>query len=74
MPFSVFNGYYPCLSCPSYFLCASCYFYCSLEPEEKETLIDIINKLLQDKSTLVAGSAVHAFEEVCPDRFDLIHK
>ncbi|VDN09763.1 unnamed protein product [Dibothriocephalus latus] len=46
----------------------------SLDPEEKETLIDVIDKLLADKSTLVAGSAVQAFEEVCPDRFDLIHR
>nr|VZI16772.1 unnamed protein product [Spirometra erinaceieuropaei] len=46
----------------------------SLDPEEKETLIEVIDKLLADKSTLVAGSAVQAFEEVCPDRFDLIHR
>ncbi|KAL2099800.1 hypothetical protein ACEWY4_004194 [Coilia grayii] len=46
----------------------------SLDPEKKEQLIDIIEKLLKDKSTLVAGSVVMAFEEVCPDRIDLIHK
>ncbi|XP_006873361.1 PREDICTED: AP-3 complex subunit beta-1-like [Chrysochloris asiatica] len=46
----------------------------SLDPEQKEMLIDIIEKLLKDKSTLVAGSVVMAFEEVCPDRIDLIHK
>ena len=27
-----------------------------------------------DRTTLVVGSAVMAFEEVCPDRIDLIHK
>ncbi|XP_063151623.1 AP-3 complex subunit beta-1 isoform X1 [Candoia aspera] len=46
----------------------------SLDPEQKEMLIDVIEKLLKDKSTLVAGSVVMAFEEVCPDRIDLIHK
>ncbi|XP_062410593.1 AP-3 complex subunit beta-1 [Sardina pilchardus] len=46
----------------------------SLDPDQKEHLIDVIEKLLRDKSTLVAGSVVMAFEEVCPDRIDLIHK
>ncbi|XP_044122519.1 AP-3 complex subunit beta-1 isoform X3 [Neovison vison] len=46
----------------------------SLDPEQKEMLIEVIEKLLKDKSTLVAGSVVMAFEEVCPDRIDLIHK
>uniref|UniRef100_A0A3B3TGH1 AP-3 complex subunit beta n=1 Tax=Paramormyrops kingsleyae TaxID=1676925 RepID=A0A3B3TGH1_9TELE len=46
----------------------------SLDPEQKDHLIEVIEKLLKDKSTLVAGSVVMAFEEVCPDRIDLIHK
>ncbi|XP_061119141.1 AP-3 complex subunit beta-1 [Conger conger] len=46
----------------------------SLDPDQKEALIEVIEKLLKDKSTLVAGSVVMAFEEVCPDRIDLIHK
>ncbi|EDO29708.1 predicted protein, partial [Nematostella vectensis] len=46
----------------------------SLDPEQKEYLIEVIEKLLKDKTTLVAGSAVMAFEEVCPERIDLIHK
>ncbi|XP_051537075.1 AP-3 complex subunit beta-1 [Myxocyprinus asiaticus] len=46
----------------------------SLGPDQKELLIEVIEKLLKDKSTLVAGSVVMAFEEVCPDRIDLIHK
>ncbi|KAM4810416.1 AP-3 complex subunit beta-1 [Rhinophrynus dorsalis] len=46
----------------------------SLDPDQKDMLIEIIEKLLKDKSTLVAGSVVMAFEEVCPDRIDLIHK
>ncbi|XP_067666923.1 AP-3 complex subunit beta-2-like isoform X2 [Haliotis asinina] len=46
----------------------------SLDPETKEQLIEVIEKLLGDKTTLVAGSAIQAFEEVCPERIDLIHK
>lgn len=45
-----------------------------LDPEQKEELITVIEKLLADRTTLVVGSAVMAFEEVCPDRTDLIHK
>ncbi|OWF47522.1 AP-3 complex subunit beta-2-like isoform X3 [Mizuhopecten yessoensis] len=46
----------------------------SLDPENKEQLIEVIEKLLADKTTLVVGSAIQAFEEVCPERIDLIHK
>lgn len=46
----------------------------SLDPEQKEQLIEVIEKLLKDQTTLVAGSIVMAFEIVCPDRIDLIHK
>lgn len=46
----------------------------SLDPEQKEPLVEAIEKLLKDKSTLVAGSVVLSFEEVCPERIDLIHK
>jgi len=46
----------------------------SLDPEQKDELIQVLEKLLSDKTTLVVGSAVMAFEEVCPDRIDLIHK
>ncbi|KAF6779023.1 hypothetical protein AHF37_01225 [Paragonimus kellicotti] len=45
----------------------------SLDPDEKEHLVEIIELLLADKTTLVIGSAVHAFEEICPERLDLIH-
>uniref|UniRef100_A0A8C2I1H4 AP-3 complex subunit beta n=1 Tax=Cyprinus carpio TaxID=7962 RepID=A0A8C2I1H4_CYPCA len=45
----------------------------SLDPEQKDQLIEVIEKLLADKTTLVAGSVVMASEEVCPDRIDLIH-
>ncbi|EGI65728.1 AP-3 complex subunit beta-2 [Acromyrmex echinatior] len=46
----------------------------SLDHEQKEELIGVLEKLLSDKTTLVVGSAVMAFEEVCPERIDLIHK
>eukprot|EP00914_Ancora_sagittata_P000436 GHVO01001174.1.p1 GENE.GHVO01001174.1~~GHVO01001174.1.p1 ORF type:complete len:491 (-),score=52.53 GHVO01001174.1:10-1482(-) len=46
----------------------------SMDPEQKDILIEVIEKLLADKTTLVAGSAIQAFEEVCPERNDLIHK
>uniref|UniRef100_A0A8C9WGJ3 AP-3 complex subunit beta n=1 Tax=Scleropages formosus TaxID=113540 RepID=A0A8C9WGJ3_SCLFO len=46
----------------------------SLDPDQKDQLIEVIEKLLADKTTLVAGSVVMAFEEVCPERIDLIHK
>ncbi|XP_047140481.1 AP-3 complex subunit beta-1 isoform X1 [Hydra vulgaris] len=46
----------------------------SMDPEQKDVLVEIIEKLLQDKTTLVAGSTVIAFELVCPEKIDLIHK
>ncbi|XP_063229691.1 AP-3 complex subunit beta-2 [Bacillus rossius redtenbacheri] len=46
----------------------------SLDQEQKEELVHVIEKLLSDKTTLVVGSAVMAFEEVCPERIDLVHK
>ncbi|XP_058128735.1 AP-3 complex subunit beta-2 [Anopheles ziemanni] len=46
----------------------------SLDPEQKDELIVVIEKLLADRTTLVVGSAVMAFEEVCPERTELIHK
>ncbi|CAF1526244.1 unnamed protein product [Rotaria magnacalcarata] len=46
----------------------------ALDPEMKDELVMIIGKLLADKTILVTGSAVQAFEQVCPERIDLIHK
>ncbi|RWS29173.1 AP-3 complex subunit beta-2-like protein [Leptotrombidium deliense] len=45
----------------------------NLDPDLKEEIILIIERLLRDKTSLVLGSAVAAFEEVCSDRLDLIH-
>ncbi|KAL0820861.1 hypothetical protein ABMA28_005530 [Loxostege sticticalis] len=46
----------------------------SIDPEQKEELVAIIDKLLSDKAPLVVGSAAMAFSEVCPDRMSLIHR
>ncbi|CAG9540238.1 unnamed protein product [Cercopithifilaria johnstoni] len=46
----------------------------SLEENLQTELIECIDYLLGDKRTLVLGSAVYAFEETCPDRFDLLHR
>ncbi|XP_059056021.1 AP-3 complex subunit beta-2-like [Achroia grisella] len=46
----------------------------SLDPEQKEELVAIIDKLLSDKAPLVVGSAAMAFNEVCGDRMSLIHR
>jgi AP-3 complex subunit beta len=46
----------------------------SLDVDQKDELISVIEKLLADRTTLVVGSAVMSFEEVCPERTDLIHK
>ncbi|TMW61607.1 hypothetical protein Poli38472_012798 [Pythium oligandrum] len=45
-----------------------------VDPEQKDVLAEIIGKLLSDSSTMVLGSAVQAFNEVCPDRLDLLHR
>ena len=46
----------------------------SIDPDQKEELVGLIDKLLADRTTLVVGSAVMAFEEVCPERIELVHK
>ena len=45
----------------------------SLEPELKDSLLDIVEILLTDNNNMVLGSAVAAFNEVCADRIDLLH-
>jgi AP-3 complex subunit beta len=44
-----------------------------LDSSQKESLIEIIASLLKDRSNIVIGSTIMAFNEVCPNRFDLIH-
>ncbi|CAI5439169.1 unnamed protein product [Caenorhabditis angaria] len=46
----------------------------SLEPDLEAQLVDCIDFLLADRRSLVLGSAVYAFDEICPDRLDLLHK
>ena len=38
-----------------------------------DQLTEIIGQLLNDTSTMVLGSALQAFHDVCPDRFALLH-
>jgi len=45
----------------------------SLDHEKKEELVDCIETLIGDNTTLVLGSALTAFSEVCPERIDLLH-
>lgn len=49
-------------------------YFSRLDEEKKEHLTQIISTLLNDNSTMVLGSAVAAFVEVCPDELQLIHK
>ncbi|KAJ3151092.1 AP-3 complex subunit beta-2 [Geranomyces variabilis] len=46
----------------------------SLDPSQQEYLIEIIEILLNDNSTLVLGSVISSMKKVCPDRLGLIHK
>lgn len=45
-----------------------------LDPSQAPLLIDCLAALLGDRQYYVAGAAVSAFMEMCPDRIDLIHK
>ncbi|KAF2894564.1 hypothetical protein ILUMI_11612 [Ignelater luminosus] len=45
-----------------------------LDQKLKSELVVVIQKLLQDTTVLVVGSAVMAYTEVCPERIDLVHK
>ncbi|KAI9493443.1 adaptin N terminal region-domain-containing protein [Zychaea mexicana] len=45
----------------------------SLDASQKDAIIEIIASLLKDRSTITIGSTIMAFNEVCPNRFDLIH-
>ena len=46
----------------------------SLDPSQSDQLIDVIEKLMRDQFTMVIGSAIVAFEQVCPDRIVFIHQ
>ncbi|KAK8210067.1 adaptin N terminal region-domain-containing protein [Phyllosticta paracitricarpa] len=44
-----------------------------LDPNTMPQLVDYLSILLGDKQYYVAGAAVAAFLEICPERIDLIH-
>jgi vesicle coat complex subunit len=45
-----------------------------LDPGQLPQLVEYLSTLLADKQYYVAGAAVTAFMEICPERLDLIHK
>lgn len=45
-----------------------------LDPNQSPQLIEYLSTLLGDKQYYVAGAAVTAFMEICPERTDVIHK
>ncbi|KAK3390660.1 adaptin N terminal region-domain-containing protein [Podospora didyma] len=45
-----------------------------LDPSQLPQLLEYMTTLLGDKQYYVAGAAVTAFMEVCPERIDMIHK
>jgi len=44
-----------------------------LDPSNKVDLVELISKLLADRSAMVTGSAMAAFNEVCPNDFSILH-
>ena len=44
-----------------------------IDAEAKGELVEVLERLLGDKSTAVLSSAVAAFTEICPERLDLLH-
>lgn len=46
----------------------------NLDPEQITNLKQILDKLLRDSSTMVLGSAVAAFNEICPTSYEIIHR
>lgn len=45
-----------------------------LDPNTAPLLLECLSTLLGDRQYFVAGAAVMAFTQVCPDRIDLMHK
>jgi vesicle coat complex subunit len=45
-----------------------------LDPNTLPQLLEYLSTLLGDKQYYVAGAAVKAFMEICPERIDLVHK
>ena len=45
----------------------------SLDPESKDEIVEIIERLLNDRNTQVLSSAIAAFNEVCPENLAMLH-
>lgn len=45
-----------------------------LDNEQILYLKEILDKLLSDSSTMVLGSSVVAFNEICPNSFEILHR
>jgi AP-3 complex subunit beta len=45
----------------------------SIDADAKDELVEVVERLLADKATAVLSSAMAAFNDVCPDRLDLLH-
>jgi len=45
----------------------------TLDEEQLPELLDILQGLLRDHSPMVLGSAFWAFNEICPERYDMLH-
>lgn len=46
----------------------------SLDIEQLPQLQQLLDKLLKDNSTMVLGSAIAAFNEICPTSYNLLHR
>ena len=44
-----------------------------IDHDAKDELVEVVERLLADKATAVLSSAIGAFQEVCPERLDLLH-
>ena len=73
MPFQKYSGNFYIFFVFFFFIFRLSNYYFSLDHEKKEELIDCIETLMGDNTTLVLGSAIAAFSEVCPERIDLLH-
>ena len=45
----------------------------AVDPTQKDDVVDIIDHLLHDKAVMVIGSTLAAFEEICPEKLQLLH-
>ncbi len=57
-------------------VCPDCFLLSilrSLDEEQLPDLIEILQSLLRDHSPMVLGSALMAFNEICPNQFELLH-